>query len=165
MPYIINSSFRSRCGPSEPDSRGGILIEFALCLPVLILLIQGITSFGLGFREYAVVVDSIRSAARSAAANRTTASPCTIARQTFQKTMQQYGLDSSRYTLTNKKYRKQIVSTGSSEWFYLLSANRLDPPALGFVFDWVFSRDVSSMFMFEEESQGDNICLTEIAAI
>lgn len=152
-------------GFSISDSRGGIIAEFALTLPILILLVQGVISFGLGFREYAVVVDAVRAAARGAAGNRTTTSPCAISTQIFTRSLQQYGVNSSDYTLNHQKYRFNITATGTREWFYLLNVKRNSTPALGFVFDWVFSSQVESVFMFEAESQGENACLTEVSSL
>ena len=147
------------------DSRGGIIAEFALTLPILILLVQGVISFGLGFREYAVVVDAVRASARGAAANRTTTSPCTISDQIFSRSLQQYGVTPSDYALSHRKYRFDITATGTKEWFYLLNVRRNSTPVMGFLFDWAFSSQVESVFMFEAESQGDDACLTEVSSL
>ena len=152
-------------GRPVTNSRGGIIAEFVITLPVLILLVQGVISFGLGFREYTVVVDAVRAAARGAAANRTTASPCIISDQIFSRSLQQYGVTQSDYSLNHRKYRFDITATGTKEWFYLLNVRRNSTPALGFLFDWAFSSQVESVFMFEAESQGDDACLTEVSSL
>lgn len=160
----MRSGFKNIVNRSA-DSRGGIVAEFALTLPILILLVQGVISFGLGFREYAVVVDAVRASARGAAANRTTTSPCTISDQIFSRSLQQYGVTPSDYTLSHGKYRFDITATGTKEWFYLLNVRRNTTPLMGFLFDWVFSSQVESVFMFEAESQGNDACLTEVSSL
>ena len=47
--------------------RGAELIEFALTLPLLLLLVLGIIEFGFLFQEYEVVTNSAREGARLAA--------------------------------------------------------------------------------------------------
>lgn len=143
---------------------GGVIAEFTIILPLIILVIQAVLSFGLGYREYGVVVDAVRGATRSAAANRTAASPCGIARDTFLKTIKEYGINPAGYSLTFNKYRKSISALGSDEWYIILSAQRSSGGSLtGFIADWTFPHQVQSMFMFEEESQNLNACMTEIS--
>jgi Flp pilus assembly protein TadG len=52
---------RVRC-----DARGAVLIEFALTLPLLLLVLLGICDFGLAFRDYHVVTNAAREGARMA---------------------------------------------------------------------------------------------------
>ena len=49
------------------SERGAELIEFALTLPLLLLLVLGIIEFGFLFQEYEVVTNSAREGARIAA--------------------------------------------------------------------------------------------------
>ena len=49
------------------SERGAELIEFALTLPLLLLLVLGIIEFGFMFQEYEVVTNSAREGARLAA--------------------------------------------------------------------------------------------------
>jgi Flp pilus assembly protein TadG len=59
---------RSRgSGPRAGDASGAALIEFALCLPLLALLIAGIFDFGLLFMRYEVLTNAAREGARMAA--------------------------------------------------------------------------------------------------
>ncbi len=44
------------------DERGSSLIELALILPVLLLMLLGVLDFGLVFRQYMTVIDSVRAA-------------------------------------------------------------------------------------------------------
>jgi Flp pilus assembly protein TadG len=48
------------------NSDGVAMIEFALVLPILLIVITGIFDFGLAFREYLVVTDAAREGARMA---------------------------------------------------------------------------------------------------
>jgi Flp pilus assembly protein TadG len=49
------------------DEQGAVLIEFAMVLPVLLLIVVGIMDFGLLFRQQQVVINAAREGARMAA--------------------------------------------------------------------------------------------------
>lgn len=49
------------------NNRGQALVEFALILPVLLLLVVGVMEFGLIINQYMVVAEAAREGARSAA--------------------------------------------------------------------------------------------------
>lgn len=51
---------------SRKSQRGAAAVEFALVAPVLIVLVFGITDFGLMFNNQAVVANASRDAARAA---------------------------------------------------------------------------------------------------
>jgi len=46
--------------------RGSALVEFALCLPLLLVVIAGIVDFGFAFQRYEVVTNAAREGARMA---------------------------------------------------------------------------------------------------
>ena len=48
------------------EARGAVLIEFALSLPLLLLLIVGIIDFGFVFQKYQVLTNAAREGARMA---------------------------------------------------------------------------------------------------
>jgi Flp pilus assembly protein TadG len=73
---------------------GQALTEFALVLPLLLVLIMGIIQFGFVFKDYIAVTDATRVGARQAAVSRTLADP---AEKTKDKVKQAaVGLDTSR---------------------------------------------------------------------
>jgi Flp pilus assembly protein TadG len=78
---------------------GQAFVEFTIVLPILVLLIFGITQFGLAFRNYLAITDAARVAARAAAVKRTTG-PCTAATNAIQNTVSsgQWAQISSRIT-------------------------------------------------------------------
>jgi Flp pilus assembly protein TadG len=80
---------------------GQAFVEFAIVLPILVLLVFGITQFGLAFRNYLAITDAARVAARAAAVKRTN-SPCTAARTAIENTVStgQWAQISSRITCT-----------------------------------------------------------------
>ena len=78
MRHHTKLSFRSDEGQS--------IVEFAIVLPVLVLLIFGITQFGLAFRNYISITDAARVGARAAAVKRTS-SPCAAASTAIQSTV------------------------------------------------------------------------------
>lgn len=53
------------CGRSRSD-RGAALVEFALTLPLLLVVIAGIVDFGFAFQRYEVVTNAAREGARMA---------------------------------------------------------------------------------------------------
>ena len=62
------------------NNRGQALVEFALMLPVLLLLVVGVMEFGLVINQYMVVAESAREGARSAALGGSNATVTTVAR-------------------------------------------------------------------------------------
>jgi Flp pilus assembly protein TadG len=78
---------------------GQTLVEFALVLPLLVLVLFGILQFGVAFHNYLGITDAARVAARAAAVKRTN-SPCVAARTAIQQTVSttQWGQISSRIT-------------------------------------------------------------------
>jgi Flp pilus assembly protein TadG len=60
---MVSLNFRRRLRSSE---RGAELIEFALVLPLLLLLVLGIVDFGFLFQRYEVVTNAAREGARLA---------------------------------------------------------------------------------------------------
>lgn len=51
------------------------MVEFALVLPILLLLIMGIIQFGIVFSHYVTLTDAVRAGARQAAVSRTLSDP------------------------------------------------------------------------------------------
>ena len=78
---------------------GQAFVEFVIVLPILVLLIFGITQFGLAFRNYIAITDAARVGARAAAVKRTS-SPCAAASTAIQNTVStgQWAQISSRLT-------------------------------------------------------------------
>jgi Flp pilus assembly protein TadG len=46
------------------DQKGQTMVEFALVLPVLLMLILGVIQFGIAFNNYLAVTDAVRAGAR-----------------------------------------------------------------------------------------------------
>jgi len=59
------------------DQRGQSIAEFALVLPLLMLILLAILQFGVLFRDYLAVTDAVRAGARKAAVSRGAPSPNT----------------------------------------------------------------------------------------
>ena len=57
------------------DQRGQTVTEFALVLPLLMLVLLGIMQFGVLFRDYLAVVDAVRAGARVGIVSRHSTSP------------------------------------------------------------------------------------------
>jgi Flp pilus assembly protein TadG len=58
---------------------GQAMVEFALVLPVLLIVLLAILKFGLLFENYLTLTDAVRSGARTLAIGRGTANACTPA--------------------------------------------------------------------------------------
>jgi Flp pilus assembly protein TadG len=87
---------------SKLGAQGGqAFVEFVIVLPLLVLLVFGITQFGLAFRNYLAITDAARVAARAAAVKRTN-DPCGAATTAIQNTVSagQWAQVSSRITCT-----------------------------------------------------------------
>jgi Flp pilus assembly protein TadG len=59
------------------DDRGQSLVEFALTVPVLILLIVGMVQLGIAYWNYMQLTDAVRVGGRAAATQTTQAAACT----------------------------------------------------------------------------------------
>ena len=62
--------------------QGQTMVEFALVLPILLVVLFGIIQFGITFKDYITLTDAVRAGARTAAVSRFSATPTadTIAR-------------------------------------------------------------------------------------
>lgn len=63
---------------------GQAMVEFALVLPVLLIVLLAILRFGLLFENYLTLTDAVRSGARTLAIGRGTANACTPANAQIQ---------------------------------------------------------------------------------
>jgi Flp pilus assembly protein TadG len=80
---------------------GQAFVEFAIVLPLLVMLVMGIVQFGLAFHNYLSITDATRVGARAAAVKRTSGA-CAAATTAIQNTVsaEQWSTISSRITCT-----------------------------------------------------------------
>lgn len=57
------------------SERGQTFTEFALVLPILMVLMLGIVQFGVAFNNYVTLTDAVRAGARKAAVSRNLSNP------------------------------------------------------------------------------------------
>ncbi len=57
------------------EERGQAMTEFAIVLPVLVVLLFGIVQFGILFNNYVTLTDAVRAGARAAAVSRQATDP------------------------------------------------------------------------------------------
>jgi Flp pilus assembly protein TadG len=57
------------------NERGQTMVEFALVLPILLVLLLGIFQFGVAFNNYVTLTDAVRAGARKAAVSRNASNP------------------------------------------------------------------------------------------
>lgn len=57
------------------NERGQTFTEFALILPMLVVLMLGIVQFGVAFNSYVTLTDAVRAGARKAAVSRQASDP------------------------------------------------------------------------------------------
>jgi Flp pilus assembly protein TadG len=67
---------RHGAGGRRRREDGQALVEFALVLPVLLMLVTAILQFGLLFNKYITLTDAVRSGARTLALGRGLSDPC-----------------------------------------------------------------------------------------
>jgi Flp pilus assembly protein TadG len=64
------------------NERGQTMTEFAMVLPLLVVLLFGVIQFGIAFNNYVSLTDAVRAASRKAAVSRESGNPagaCTTA--------------------------------------------------------------------------------------
>jgi len=88
------------------NNRGQALVEFALVLPVLLLLIVGSMEFGLVINQYMVLAEAAREGARSAAVGNNNATVVTVV-----KTAASH-IDTSQVTVTISPTDTRIRGNG-----------------------------------------------------
>jgi Flp pilus assembly pilin Flp len=57
------------------DEKGQTMVEFALALPILLLIMFGVIQFGIVYNDYVTLTDATRAGARKAAVSRHEADP------------------------------------------------------------------------------------------
>ena len=57
------------------NERGQTMTEFAMVLPILVVLLFGIIQFGIAFNNYVTLTDAVRAGARKAAVSRNVSDP------------------------------------------------------------------------------------------
>jgi Flp pilus assembly protein TadG len=61
--------------PRTHDENGQTMVEFAMVLPILLVVLLGIFQFGVTFKDYVALTDAVRAGARTAAVSRFSATP------------------------------------------------------------------------------------------
>jgi len=67
---------RQGAGKRGRGEDGQALVEFAIVLPLLLILVTGIIQFGLLFNKYITLTDAVRSGAQTLALGRGLSDPC-----------------------------------------------------------------------------------------
>jgi Flp pilus assembly protein TadG len=67
--------FRGRPSTGRHRSRGQAVVEFALVIPIFIMLLAGMIDFGIGLYDYMVIISAARDGARVGATTCGTAPP------------------------------------------------------------------------------------------
>jgi hypothetical protein len=60
---------------TKNNEKGQTMAEFALALPVLLVLLLGVFQFGVAFNNYVTLTDAVRAGARKAAVSRNDSDP------------------------------------------------------------------------------------------
>jgi Flp pilus assembly protein TadG len=77
---------------------GQAMVEFALVIPLLLLLIFGIVQFGILFNNYLTLTDAVRAGARQAAVSRTLPDPVGVTKTRVERSAA--GLTASNLVIT-----------------------------------------------------------------
>ncbi len=78
------------------------MVEFALVIPLLLLLIFGIIQFGILFNNYLALTDAVRAGARQAAVSRTLPDPVAVTKTRVERSAA--GLKASNLVITVDPY-------------------------------------------------------------
>jgi Flp pilus assembly protein TadG len=97
--------------PVRRSEEGQAMVEFALVIPVLLLLVFGIIQFGILFNNYVTLTDAVRAGARQAAVSRTLPDP--VAATTDRVHRSAAGLKTSDIVTTVTPYDP---NDGSATW-------------------------------------------------
>jgi Flp pilus assembly protein TadG len=81
---------------------GQAMVEFALVIPLLLLLIFGIIQFGILFNNYLTLTDAVRVGARQAAVSRSLPDPVGTTKNRVERASA--GLDKSKLSITVEPY-------------------------------------------------------------
>ena len=84
--------------PVRRSEEGQAMVEFALVLPILLLLVMGIIQFGVLFNNYVTLTDGVRAGARQAAVSRSLPDPVTPAKNRVKSSAA--GLDGNKLEIT-----------------------------------------------------------------
>lgn len=85
---------------TDSNESGQAVLEFSLVLPVLLLIITGICSFGVYLSQYLVLTNGVTIAAQQLALNRgQTTDPCALTASTFQNASPTLKTTSLGYTI------------------------------------------------------------------
>jgi uncharacterized membrane protein len=76
-----------RCHRRDRSQRGAVTVEFALVVPILLIVLGGIVNFGMAFSQKLALDNAVRQAARSAVVDiEGTTDPAVHARDVFAAT-------------------------------------------------------------------------------
>jgi Flp pilus assembly protein TadG len=64
---------------TDRNESGQAMVEFAIVLPILLVLVFGIIQFGITFNRYMTLTDAVRNGSRQAAVSRTSPNPASVA--------------------------------------------------------------------------------------
>jgi Flp pilus assembly protein TadG len=79
---FLSERIRARLRASSDE--GQSLLEFALCVPVLLLLVTGIMTFGLALNNYLVMTNAVSTSAQLLSVSRSnTTDPCSLTATSF----------------------------------------------------------------------------------
>ena len=87
------------------------MVEFALVLPILLLLVMGIIQFGILFNNYVTLTDGVRAGARQAAVSRTLPDQVTPAKNRVKSSAA--GLDAAKLDITVTPFNP---ADGTATW-------------------------------------------------
>lgn len=90
---------------------GQAMVEFALVIPLLLLLIFGIIQFGILFNNYLTLTDAVRAGARQASVSRTLPTP--VATTTARVQGSAAGLDKNKLEILVTAFNP---ADGSATW-------------------------------------------------
>jgi Flp pilus assembly protein TadG len=100
-----------RLAPLRRRQEGQAMVEFALVLPLLLVIVLGIIHFGVVMNNYVTLTDAVRAGARQAAVSRTLPNPTQATEDRVKQSAA--GLDSSKLEITVTPYNP---SDGTNTW-------------------------------------------------
>jgi Flp pilus assembly protein TadG len=102
---------------NRSEERGSSLVEFALCVPILLMLVTGITSFGIAINNYMTLTNAVEIGGRQLAILRgNTTDPCSDVTTTIAAASTLLKSTNLKYTfnLNGTTYTSSTTPTSSS---------------------------------------------------
>jgi hypothetical protein len=147
---------------SRTRTYGGILLETAIAVPLLLLAVGGVGDFGRVLNEYASLVEAVRVSARTAAGYTGNNSLCAVAAGAFVDSIEEARQHAENYTLSIDEVelvRAANAPRGVAIRGIRVRGQRGAAGRSAFLKNLTFLSSAVSVFVIESNATADSSCL------